>query len=141
MNHVSDSSIGEVNCIMEDGIAGSSRISSVKSTGAKSDLSPQKLAKVFDTSLETAMETLKITERFMPRNTMDITLDRRHTQDDALLRYKRLKWPLYTDTAFASGARGEKAKKKSKLGTSVRDHNCFQTSYAEYGWVNFRSNE
>ena len=53
------------------------------------------------------------------------------------MRYKRRKWPLYTDTAFASGARGEKAKKKSKVGTSVGGHNCFQTSCTEYGWVHF----
>ena len=58
---------------------------------------------------------------------MDITLDRRHTQDDAILRYKCLKWPLYTDTAIASGTRGEKAKKKSKVGTSVRGYHYFKS--------------
>ena len=119
-----ESSISVVNCLMENGI-NDLNVSSVKSTGAKSDLSPKRLSDVFDISLEDAMETLKITERLMPRNTKDITLDIRHMQDDAILRYKRLKWPLYTDTAFASGTRGKTAKKKSKVGTSVRGHTCF----------------
>ena len=85
-----ESSIDAVNCVMENG-TNDLNVSSVKSTGAKSDLSPQRLSDVFDISLEDAMETLKITERLMPRNTKDITLDIRHMQDDAILRYKRLK--------------------------------------------------
>ena len=140
-------SVSSVSCVMEDGIYQSQghpqegrgeSISVVNSSGAKSDLSPRRLAKVLDTSVEDAIKTMKITERFLPRNTKDITLDRRHDQDDMILRYKRMKWPLYSDTAFASGSRSKKKNsKRRKVGTSVRGHTCFQTSVTEYGWVHF----
>ena len=114
-----------------------SKISVVSSSGAKSDLSPRRLAKVLGISLEDAIDTMKMTVRLLPRNTMDITLDRRHDQNDMILRYKRMKWPLYSDTAFASGTRSKKDHKRRKVGTSVRGHTCFQTSVTEYGWVHF----
>ena len=38
-----------------------SQVSSVKASGAKSDLTPKRLSKVFDISLEDAIETLRRT--------------------------------------------------------------------------------
>ena len=64
-------------------------------------------------------------------------LNKRYNQDDLILRYKRSKWPLYTDTAFASGTRGKTASRRRKVGTLVRGHTCFQTSVTEFGWVDF----
>ena len=84
---------GEFNDQVEGCKVGLEQVSVVKASGAKSDLKPQRLAKVFDISLDDAIETLRRTERFLPRNTMDITLDRRNNQDGMILRYKRMKWP------------------------------------------------
>ena len=115
------------NCIMEDGLLQGDRspngsthvVSMVKSSSAKSNLSPQRLAKVFDISLDDAIETLRVTERLLPRNTVDILLNKRYNHDNLILRYKRSKWPLYTDTPFASGTRGKTASRRRKVGTLV----------------------
>ena len=81
---------GVFNDQVEECKIGLEQVSMVKAKGA---MKPQRLAKAFDISLDDAIETLRRTERFLPRNTMDITLDRRNNQDDMILRYKRMKWP------------------------------------------------
>ena len=119
---------------MENGIIPSGQttsaahsISVVKARGQKSDIDPNRLGKVLGVTPEVALQTMRMTERYYPRNTTDISLNCRHYQDDAIIRYGRLKWKIYSDSGFASGSRGKKIKKQ-KRGVSVRGNTCFQAS-------------
>ena len=53
-------------------------ISVVSSRGAGSDLTPERLAKVFDVPIEVALQTMRYTNRDVPRNTKDISLNVRN---------------------------------------------------------------
>ena len=129
--------------MMEDGLTAFNpknrqvfSVSVVSSRGATSDLKPERLAKIFDIPIEVALHTMRVTNRDFPRNTTDIPLNVRNNQDDQLLRYGRLNWPLYTDTSFAVATRGKKTK-QGKSGTSMRGNTCFQAFGTDFGWVGF----
>ena len=85
-----------------------------------------------------SLQTMRFTNRDVPRNTKDISLNVRNNQDDQLLRYGRLQYPLYTDTSFAVATRGKKAK-SGKSGVSIRGNTCFQVFGTDFGWVGFYS--
>ena len=126
------SNIQRVSCVMENGLTAFNSkykrtfsISVVSSRGAGSDLTPERLAKVFDVPIEVALQTMRFTNRDVPRNTKDISLNVRNNQDDQLLRYGRLQYSLYTDTSFAVATRGKKAK-SGKSGVSIRGNTSFK---------------
>ena len=58
-------------------------LSAVVSNGAMSDLDPKRLSETFDCSPDVALKTLKVTERVYPRNTTDISLNKRYPQFDS----------------------------------------------------------
>ena len=57
-------------------------MSVVKSKGAKSDLTTERLSKVFDISIGLAVKTLISVTRLCPRNASDISLKRRYGNND-----------------------------------------------------------
>lgn len=100
-------------------------ISVVKSTGAKSDLTNERLAEIFGISNGLAAKTLQCVTRLCPRNTADISLNRRYSNNDRMLRYNRMLTDLFMDTMFA----------KSPHGKSARGFTCCQVFATEFGWV------
>ena len=102
------------------------RIYSIKTAnGSKSLIKPADLAKVWNIGLETARRTLQVTTRLCPRNVEDITLNRRYSVNDRMLRYKRLDAPIFMDTMYAS----------KRAGKSFRGFTCVQVFASEFGWV------
>ena len=93
--------------------------------GSISTLTPGMLADVWGIGLETARNTIKVTTRLSPRNTTDITLNRRYAQNDRNLRYKHMDSVLFMDTMFAS----------KRVGKSYRDFTCVQVYASEFGWI------
>ena len=93
--------------------------------GSISTLNPSHLADIWGIGLETARRTIKVTTRLCPRNTTDITLNRRYESNDRMIRYKLLNIPLFMDTMFAS----------KRVGKSHRDYTCVQVYVTEFGWV------
>ena len=104
----------------------SHNIYSIKTAnGSVSTLTPGILADIWGIGLETARNTIKVTTRLSPRNTTDITLNRRYAMNDRNVRYKHLDTVLFMDTMFAS----------KRVGKSYRDFTCVQVYASEFGWV------
>ena len=61
----------------------------------------------------------------MLRNTTDITLNRRYSQNDRMVRYRHLNINTFMDTMFAS----------KRVGKSHRDYTCVQVYATEFGWI------
>ena len=59
----------------------------VKNNGTKTDLTSERLAEVFDISNSLAIKTMGAVTRMCPRNTADISLNRRYSTNDRMLRY------------------------------------------------------
>ena len=100
-------------------------ISVVKAKGAKSDLTAERLAKVFGISVGLAVKTLNTVTRLCPRNATDISLKRRYGNNDRMIRYNRMFTELFMDTMFA----------KQPDGKSARGYTCCQVFATEFGWV------
>ena len=96
----------------------------VKMKGSKSDLTSRQLADVFNISEGLAVKTMNAVTRLCPRNTRDITLNRRYSTNDRMLRYSRMLTDLFMDTMFAS-----------KDGKSARGFTCCQVFATEFGWT------
>ena len=102
------------------------RIYSIKTaSGMKSSIKPADLASTWNIGLETARRTLKVTTRLCPRNVEDITLNRRYSVNDRMIRYKRIETPIFIDTMYAS----------KRAGKSFRGFTCVQVYASEFGWV------
>ena len=71
-------------------------------SGSLSTLKPQQLAHTWNIGIETECRTLKVTTRMCPRNTENISLNKRYPQNDRMLRYKHIDTNIFTDTMFAS---------------------------------------
>ena len=99
-------------------------IAVVKSRGRKSDITPERLAQVFNITRDTAVRTLRTTTRYCPRNVKDITLNKRYSNNDRMLRYNRMLTDLFTDTMFAT-----------KSATSLRGYTCAQVFATPFGWA------
>ena len=101
---------------------------SVKSKGAKSDLDSSRLADVFDISKGLAIQTMNTVTRLCPRNIADITLNKRYTTNDRMLRYSRMLKDLFMDTMFAAKPRRTKNGKiiVGTDGKSARGYTCAQ---------------
>lgn len=112
-------------------------ISVVKSKGAKSDLTATRLAEVFGISNSLAVKTMGVVTRMCPRNTADITLNRRYSTNDRMLRYNRMLKDCFMDTMFAAKPRRTKSGKEiqSTNGKSVRGFTCAQIFATEFGWA------
>ena len=93
--------------------------------GSTSTFNPSHLADIWGIGLETARRTIKVTTRLCPRNTTDISLNRRYEANDRVSRYKHLDLTLFMDTMFAS----------KRVGKSHRDYTCVQVYATEFGWV------
>ena len=93
--------------------------------GSTSTLNPSHLSDIWGIGLETAKRTIKVTTRLCPRNTTDITLNRRYNQNDRMIRYKHLNVNMFMDTMFAS----------KRVGKSHRDYTCVQVYATEFGWI------
>ena len=93
--------------------------------GTRSTLTPKRLANVWEIGLETARKTIMATTRSCPRNTTEITLNRRYESNDRMLRYKHIDTVIFMDTIFTS----------KKTGKSQRDFSCVQVYATEFGWV------
>lgn len=100
-------------------------VSVVRSRGSKSDLTPDHLASVWGISRDLAVRTLRVTTRYCPRNTKDISLNKRYSQNDRMLRYDRMISDLFMDTMFA----------KAKGGRSFRGYTCAQVFATDFGWA------
>ncbi len=59
----------------------------VKNNGAKSDLKSSQLAEVFGISNSLAVQTMNVVTHMSPRNTANITLNRRYSTNDRMLWY------------------------------------------------------
>lgn len=94
-------------------------------SGTLSTIKPEELASLWNVGLETARRTLRDTTRLCPRSNDTITLNRRYTYNDRMLRYKHLPINVFTDTMFAS-KRAEK---------SYRNYTCVQVYASKFGWV------
>ena len=109
----------------------------VKNNGSKSDLSSTRLAEVFNISNGLAVKTMNCVTRMCPRNTADISLNRRYTTNDRMLRYSRMLQDLFMDTMFAAkprhSANGNEI--KGTDGKSVRGFTCAQVFATEFGWA------
>ena len=105
--------------------SGSFGVSVVKNTGAKSDLTADRLAEVFGVSRNIAVNTLRATTRYCPRNISDITLNKRYSNNDRMLRYNRMSSELFMDTMFAT----------RKGGKSLRGFQCCQVFATSFGWT------
>ena len=110
----------------------------VKNNGSKSDLTPSRLAEVFNISNGLAVKTMNCVTRMCPRNTADISLNRRYTTNDRMLRYSRMLQDLFMDTMFAAKPRHSANNNKEIPGTngkSVRGFTCVQVFATEFGWT------
>ncbi len=109
----------------------------VKNNGAKSDLTSTRLAEVFGISNSLAVRTMNVVTRLCPRNTADITLNRRYSTNDRMLRYSRMLSDCFMDTMFAAKPRTGKNGKEMKgtNGKSVRGFTCAQVFATEFGWT------
>ena len=97
----------------------SHKIYSIKTaSGAKSLISPKELAETWNIGLETARKTLKVTTCLVPRNVHDITLNRRYTANDQMIRYWHIQTSIYMDTMYAS----------KRAGKSFRGYTCEQVT-------------
>ena len=101
------------------------RVSSVKTaTNRKANITPDELSKCWNIGLKTARKTLQATTMLCPRNVTDITLNRRYTYNDRMLRYRHLATEMFSDTMFAS----------KRAGKSIRNYSCAQIFATEFGW-------
>ena len=100
-------------------------VSVVKSRGTRSDLETDHLAKIWGISRDLAVRTLRVTTRYCPRNTKDISLNKRYSQNDRMLRYDRMISDLFMDTMFA----------KVKGGRLFRGYTCAQVFATDFGWA------
>ena len=66
--------------------------------------------------LKTARRKIQATTRLCPRNTPDITLNRRNQLNNRIIKYKNLATDMFCDTMFAS----------IRAGKSVRNFTCSQ---------------
>ena len=101
------------------------RIKTVKSVDGKdSVMDPLMLARNWNVSVDTAKRTIQRTTRLYPRNTTNISLNKRYAPNDRILRYKHLNCTMFSDTMFAS----------AKAGKSVRNFTCVQVFATDFGW-------
>ena len=100
-------------------------VSVVKNTGSKSDLSSTKLSNVFRIGEGLAFKTISAVTRMCPRNTSDITLNRRYSTNDRMLRYLRMRQDRFMDSMFANKPDGK----------SARGFTCAQVFATEFGWA------
>ena len=112
-------------------------VCSVRSKGAKSDLDSSRLADVFNISKGLAIQTMNTVTRLCPRNTADITLNKRYATNDRMLRYSRMLKDLFMDTMFAAKPRRAKNGKiiVGTDGKSARGYTCAQVFATEFGWA------
>ena len=102
------------------------KIYSIKTAdGVRSSIKPADLASIWNIGLETARRTLKVTTRLCPRNVDDITLNRRYSVNDRMIRYRRIDAPIFMDTMYAS----------KRAGKSFKGFTCVQVYASEFGWV------
>lgn len=85
---------------------------------------PKVLCKKWNIPLMVARKVTETTIRLCKRNTNTISLNRRYAINDRMLRYNRLRCPLYTDTLLAS-----------ERCVSVRGYTCAQIFASEFGFI------
>ena len=100
-------------------------ISSVKFINSKEDMDPKILSDKWNISEKIARSTINVTTRLCPRNTSDITLNRRYDYNDRMLRYRHLPVTMFSDTMFAA----------KRVGKSVRNFTCAQIFATDFGRV------
>jgi len=87
-------------------------ISSVRcENGQLSKLDPNKLSAMWNIGVDIARKTIQNSTQLCPRNSTEITLNRRYSTNDRMLRYKHLNTNMYSDTMFAS----------KRIGKSIRN--------------------
>lgn len=101
-------------------------ISSVKFSDGTSVMDPVELAQKWRISEKVARSTIAVTTRLCPRNSKDITLNRRYALNDRMLRYRHVPVIMYADTMHST----------KRLGKSVRGFSCAQVFATSFGWVN-----
>ena len=100
-----------------------SKISAVSMDSTKG-MSAEDLSKVFRIDMETAKRTLKSTSQRLKRS-RNISLHRRYSSNDRMLRYQHIKEYFYMDTMFAS----------IKSGKTTRGNTCLQLFVTDKGFV------
>ena len=100
-------------------------ISSVKFINHEASMNPKELGEAWNIAEEVARRTIMVTSRMCPRNTHDISLNRRYAYNDRMLRYRHSPVVMYSDTMFAS----------KQVGKSVRNFTCAQVFATDFGWV------
>ena len=100
-----------------------SKVSAV-SMSEPSGITPKDLSKVFRIDLATAKRTLQCTSQRLKRS-KNMTLRRRYTSNDRMLRYNHVKEFFYMDTMFAT----------EKLGRTTRGNKCLQLFVTDKGFV------
>ena len=92
--------------------------------GDEADVDPKTIVKKWNVSLETAKRVSQATIRLCKRNTQDITLNRRFSPNDRMIRYPRVRAITFTDTLLAS-----------RRCISFRKYSCAQIFATEFGYI------
>ena len=100
-------------------------ISSFKFMNGKEEMNPKILSEKWNINEKLARNTINATTRLCPRNTSDITLNRRYKYNDRMLRYRHLPVTMFSDTMFAA----------RRVGKSIRNFTCAQVFATDFGWV------
>lgn len=117
------SSISHVDNICE--VYGNSNVSALDTSLLKeSRTDAKKIARCWSIPLETAKKVIKSTTRLCKRNTNDITLNRRYSNNDRMLRYPRVRAITFMDTLLTS-----------KRCVSFRGFTCAQIFATEFGYI------
>ena len=85
----------------------------------------KELSQKWNVSEQIARRIIASTTRLCPRNTSDITLNRRYNYNDRMLRYRHLAVSMFSDTMFTS----------QQVGKSIRNNACAQIFVTDFGWV------
>ena len=84
----------------------------------------KRIARRWQISYETAKKVVNSTTRLCKRNTSDISLNRRYSNNDRMLRYPRVRAITFTDTLLTS-----------KRCVSIRGFTCAQIFATEFGFI------
>ena len=100
-------------------------ISSVRFAYGKGYMDAKELARKWNISERLARRTIATTSRLCPRNSSQISLNRRYTYNDRMLRYRHIPINMFSDTMFST----------RRVGKSIRNFTCAQVFATDFGWT------
>ena len=82
----------------------------VKSNDGGTSIRPDELQRKWNISNRISRKIIQSTTALNPRNTLDISLNRRYDNNDGMIRYTHLNVTMFNDTMFASSRIGKSVK-------------------------------